>query len=91
MKSKLRLDNNSFKYLEFRGKRRVPYLVGTRINAGALWVDYRCNNYSSYRVLANDFDLPLEPVTEALEWCRKHNNEVTLDCEEERRAGGYTG
>lgn len=80
--------DQKYRFLEFRNGDGVPYLVGTRIRASIIGMDYNTWGYKNPEDLAKDRDLDPRAVREALEWHRENSELVTRVCAEERRQAG---
>src|SRR5688572_7345334 len=75
-----------YRYLERRPHRwrKQLYLTGRNMTVAHLVYDMRANRLSPEEA-AEDFDLPLEQVKEALLYYERHRDVVERDQNEERR------
>ena len=64
--------------------RRQLYIKGTKLKASTLWNDAQANGMSAEDI-AEDRDLPLEAVREALRYCDENTDLIRMESEEERR------
>ena len=64
--------------------RRSPYIKGRRLPAAVVWHDLIAN-HQTVDEAAEDWDLPVEAVSEAVAWCEQNRAMLTMEAEEERR------
>ncbi len=78
--------NEKWKYLEVRPNhwKKQLSIKGHRIWASTIWFDGIANNMSAEE-LAEDRELPLEVVQEALRYCIENKDLIQSECDEERR------
>jgi uncharacterized protein (DUF433 family) len=86
-------EQETYHYLERRPHpwRMQLYLKGRNMTVAHLVYGMRANQFGPEEA-AEDFDLPLEQVQEALHYFRRHRDVVERDQDEERRrieAAGY--
>ncbi|MGB3613823.1 MAG: hypothetical protein WBA10_08520 [Elainellaceae cyanobacterium] len=63
--------------------RQQLYIKGRKILASTLWQDMIANNMSPEQV-AENWDLPLSAIREAIQYCETHQDLIQLEAEEER-------
>ena len=75
-----------YRFLEWRPHswRKQPYLKGRRMTVANVVYGMRANKLTPEKA-AEDFDLPLEQIREALLYYQRHPEVVQQDQEEERR------
>jgi hypothetical protein len=70
--------------------RRQKYVKGRRLAAAALWSSMLANQ-QSVEEAAEDWDLPLEAVREAVAWCEANRALLAAEAAEERQAAERAG
>ena len=75
-----------WKYLEQRPSswRQQLYIKGRKLRAHTVWSDMIVNQWSEEETAYN-WDLPVEAVREAIEYCESHQELLKREAEEERR------
>jgi uncharacterized protein (DUF433 family) len=75
-----------WQYLEQRPHpwRQQLYIKGRRLKAFSVWMDMMVNEMSPEEA-ADNWDLPLAAVREAIEYCESHQDLLTKEAQEERR------
>jgi uncharacterized protein (DUF433 family) len=75
-----------WQYLEKRPHpwRQQLYLKGRRLRAFTVWMDMLVNELTPEEVAENK-ELPLAAVKEAIEYCETHQDLLKREAEEERR------
>ena len=64
--------------------RKQPYVKGRNLTVGRLVRNMRANGHS-VESAAEDYDLPVEVIREALRYYKRHREEIEQDRAEERR------
>ncbi|MGB3790524.1 MAG: hypothetical protein WA949_21125 [Phormidesmis sp.] len=79
--------NRSWKFLEPRAEswRKQLYLRGSRLRASSLCSDMVTNNMTPEES-AEDWDLPLAAIVEAMEYCQLNKDLIAAEADEERRS-----
>lgn len=84
------MTTNSFttqwQYLESRPNswKKQLYIKGRKLTARTVWSDMIANQWSPQQTAWN-WDLPLEAVSEAIEYCQTHQELLAHEAQEERR------
>lgn len=75
-----------WQYLEKRplSWRQQLYFKGRRLTAFGVWMDMIVNSETPEEA-AENWDLPLEAVQEAIEYCETHQELLKREAEQERR------
>jgi uncharacterized protein (DUF433 family) len=75
-----------WQYLESRPEswRKQLYLKGRKLRAHNVWSDMMVNQWSIEETAYN-WDLTVEAVTEAIEYCQSHQELLAQEADEERR------
>ncbi|WP_017327042.1 hypothetical protein [Synechococcus sp. PCC 7336] len=75
-----------YRYLEARpgGWRKQLYIKGRKLLASIVWGDTIANKLSLAEA-ANNWDLPIEAIQEAIAYCESHRSLLELEAESERR------
>lgn len=75
-----------WQYLEQRPHpwRQQLYFKGRRLKAFSVWMDMMVNEMSPEEA-ADNWDLPLAAVREAIEYCSSHQDLLKREAQEERR------
>ena len=64
--------------------RRQLYVSGRKLRAFTVWLDMQTNSLTAHEA-AESWDLPLEAVTESIEYCESHRDLTEMEAREERR------
>lgn len=77
---------SGWKYLVQRPHawRRSPYIKGRRLPAAVIWHDMIANDQTEEEA-AEDWDLPVEAIREAVIWSEQNRAMLAMEAEEERR------
>jgi uncharacterized protein (DUF433 family) len=80
------MTTNQWQYLEPRPHpwRKQLYLKGRRLRAFTVWMDLLVNDLTPEEVAENK-ELPLAAVLEAIEYCETHQDLLKREADEERR------
>lgn len=70
--------------------RRQMSIKGRRLLAATVWRDMLANGQSSAEA-AEEWDLPVEAVDEAVRWCEAHRALLEMEAREEARRGATVG
>jgi hypothetical protein len=75
-----------WQYLEQRPHpwRQQLYLKGRKLKAFTLWMNMIVNETTPTEV-ADNWELPIDAVHEAIEYCQTHQELLTQEAEQERR------
>ena len=63
--------------------RKQLYIKGRKLLASTIWRDMTANQMSPEQA-AENWDLPLSAIYEAIDYCQKHQEILKLEAEEER-------
>ena len=76
----------NWQYLEKRPHpwRQQLHIKGRRLTAFGVWMDMQVNDMTTAEA-AENWDLPLAAVQEAIEYCETHRDLLRYEAEEERR------
>ncbi|NEP58175.1 MAG: hypothetical protein F6K31_14325 [Symploca sp. SIO2G7] len=78
-------DNSTWQFLVSRPHswRQQLYIKGRKLLASTVWQDMIVNSMSPEQA-ADNWDLPLAAIHEAIQYCQTHQDLVKLEAEEER-------
>ena len=63
--------------------RKQLYIKGRKLLASTIWRDMTANQMSPEQA-AENWDLPLSAIYEAIDYCQKHQEVIKLEADEER-------
>ena len=78
--------STQWQYLELRPSswRKQLYIKGRKLTAFTVWSDTIANDETPEEA-AENWELPLEAINEAIEYCSSHQELLIEEAEEERR------